>query len=285
MQRRTRGRRGAVVLAAAAALTASLSGCGDAESEQARRGQVESAQAQSDEAPSDVQSEPLTGIFVIRPDGSGLRRIYPRGADPTWSPRGGNVAFEDGAGIWINVVDADGAGIRPVLNLPCCWAEAPAWSPDGKRLAFHDYSGDRIFVVNVDGSSPRRLRQTDASSPAWSPDGKSIAYDDLNGISAVRLDSARTRRLVREGELTDFEHAGSPTWSPSGRLIAFSLSFNVSEIYTRAVSGGPLRRVTRSGAGSCSQWFCLSYTVDSNPAWSPNGKLIAFDRILDSSLP
>ena len=52
---------------------------------------------------------------------------------------GGQIAIADG-GTTLQVVNADGSGLRPVVRCPAdvegCGILEPAWSPEGARLAF-----------------------------------------------------------------------------------------------------------------------------------------------------
>jgi len=107
------------------------------------------------------------GVYAIRPDGSGLRRIVPFGKYPNWSPDGSKIVFSGASapfsnGIW--VVNAIGG--TPVLlfdnGSP---AYAPAWSPDGTNIVFNSSLG--ITVMNADGSNPTGL--TSGSLPDWQP--------------------------------------------------------------------------------------------------------------------
>jgi Tol biopolymer transport system component len=74
-------------------------------------------------------------LFLIRADGSGLRRIHGSGhdADPAWSPDGTTVAFTRRNRIW--VMSISGSGARP-LRGDVLEQVAPSWSPDGSRIAF-----------------------------------------------------------------------------------------------------------------------------------------------------
>ncbi len=61
-----------------------------------------------------------SGLYIVAPDGSGLRRLAD-GSAPSWSPDGtwlayGHFADEHGPQIWI--VAADGTGARPITSLP-----------------------------------------------------------------------------------------------------------------------------------------------------------------------
>jgi len=55
----------------------------------------------------------MAGIFVVRPDGSGLRRLTCCGDEPVWSPDGRKIAYrEDG----ISVMDASGSHQHVVVR-------------------------------------------------------------------------------------------------------------------------------------------------------------------------
>lgn len=116
--------------------------------------------------------------------------------------------------------------------------------------------------------------------PAWSPDGRSIAYvSDQHGNPDIHvLDLASGSQLhLAESDAEDTQ----PAWSPDGRRIAFvssrgraarldqSVQFGYSlggSIWIAPAFGGPPERVVESGF---------------DPAWSPDGRALAFDASLD----
>jgi TolB protein len=104
-----------------------------------------------------------TSIYLIRPDGTGLRQLVDKAMEPAWSPDGQQIYFLSNRGgrveIW--VINRDGTGLRQVSNVytKVFGLHSLRVSPDGKRLAFYgqapdafDY-GNEIFVINIDGSS------------------------------------------------------------------------------------------------------------------------------------
>ncbi len=101
------------------------------------------------------------GLFVVRPDSTGGRRIGSGGA-PAWSPDGRRIAFHryvgGGRNSEIFLMDAAGRGVRRLTSAP---AEdlAPAWSPDGRRIIFvSTRSGAwEIHVMSADGGAVRRI--------------------------------------------------------------------------------------------------------------------------------
>ena len=81
---------------------------------------------------SDRGGQGTSGIYTMRADGSGIRRLT-SGWVPRWSPDGTRVAFESGrggrAGVW--VVNSDRTGMHRLGD-----GGHPLWSPDGRWLAY-----------------------------------------------------------------------------------------------------------------------------------------------------
>ena len=116
------------------------------------------------------------GIYVIRADGSGKRRLTRSGAKdiaPAGSPDGRRIAFasdRDGK-FEVYVMNADGSEQRRLVGKPA--NSFPAWSPDGRKIAF---VSDRdtnleLYVMSADGGAQRRLTRNphDDGFPGWLP--------------------------------------------------------------------------------------------------------------------
>jgi Tol biopolymer transport system component len=90
------------------------------------------------------------GIYRIRPDGTGRRRLTrATGYSPTWSPDGRRLAFL--AGQHVHVTAADGTHARRIGSGTI---DGIAWSPDGRRLAGIGYF-EGMWTMDLRG---RRLR-------------------------------------------------------------------------------------------------------------------------------
>jgi Tol biopolymer transport system component len=89
-------------------------------------------------------------IWVVRPDGTGLRRVTESPANrsdyyPDWSPDGSVLLFERrkldpaaaGGDEALYAVNADGTGFRQITRCRGeCWSDGEAaWSPAGNRIA------------------------------------------------------------------------------------------------------------------------------------------------------
>jgi Tol biopolymer transport system component len=129
----------------------------------------------------------------------------------------------------------------------------PEWSPDGSRIAYVTVrdGNPEIYVMGADGSNPQRVTNNDATdtNPTWSPDGTRIAFqsDRINTIS-------------------------NPASALGG--VQREANFDIYVIDVALGEGGQaiaenLRQLTHDASN------------DEFPAWSPDGRQIAFqsDRI------
>jgi Tol biopolymer transport system component len=75
------------------------------------------------------------------------------------------------------VVRADGSGVRRLTGeLPD--VSHPAWSADGQRIAFNGSPSSDIYLINLDGSGVTKITSDAGANfyPTWSPDGSRLAF-------------------------------------------------------------------------------------------------------------
>lgn len=100
------------------------------------------------------------GVYRVRPDGRGLRRLVllHNCSDVDWSPGGTKLAFTCRDVHHISrlyVADGDGRHLRRVATRYLS-PEAVAWAPSGKRLAVSSFDGT-VVTIRLDGSHERGI--------------------------------------------------------------------------------------------------------------------------------
>lgn len=183
-------------------------------------------------------------LYVIRPDGTGERRIFKASADdtpmsPAWSPDGKWIAFIPGPprkGVWM--MRADGSKLHRITigkGIP----QELTWSPNGKRIAFADRQSPGsgfhdIYVVRTNGSGLRRLASSrlEESAPAWAPNGAEIVFNRGRNLWRMKPDGSGQRLLARG--------IGGVSWSPGGSRFAFGRG---GDLWTMKRDGTDAKRV------------------------------------------
>jgi len=186
--------------------------------------------------------------------------------DPRIAPDGSAAAFvvwrvdreanDYSSAIWLVPLDGSGEARRfssgEKQNL------APRWSPDGSQLAFasnREGKAKQLYVIPVAGGEPLRLTDLaeDVSEVAWSPDGTRLAFSARVRDDAYEEEDERKRKPRRFERLQyKLDNEG---WIGDRRQHVFTVPADGSAPATQLTDGD---------------------YEDQYPAWSPDGRRIAF---------
>jgi Tol biopolymer transport system component len=172
---------------------------------------------------------------------------------------------------------APAAHVTPVPS-PQASARLPAFAAHEPLVLFalRTDLGGGIFVMRPDGTGRTQLA-TDVlpgvhKRPDWSPDGTKVVFiDETTGrMWIAHLDGSPTEAVAT----CDVPGCDYPRWSPDGKRIAYSRAEGQPDAPPTAVG----IEVIDLGSGTVTKVVRLERPLLADvPAWSPDGREIAFE--------
>ena len=224
-----------------------------------------------------AKSATTSSIYAMDFDGANPYKVSNNTSQnilPAWSPSGGQIAYSSFMRNNPDLYVASAGGGRPrQLSSQHGMNTGASWSPDGRQIALtlSKDGNPEIYVISAsDGSIIRRITNDKAidTSPAWSPDGAQLAFvSDRNGgpqIFVVSAAGGAARQVSFNGSYNT-----TPTWSPKAgkHIIAYTTrDGGTYDIVALDLDTKATTRITQNEGSN------------EEPAFSPNGRAIAFAR-------
>jgi Tol biopolymer transport system component len=182
---------------------------------------------------------------------------------------------------------ADGTGAENLSRQPGVYSNFSV-SPDGRQILYSTCYA--IWVRNTDWSSPMKLTNRDGGAadgcsigPHWSKDGTLIAFAtnrDLRSVGTtsglydayvMNADGSNPHKVSGELPAGLGFSLGVVGWSPDGQVVFQTNDF---------VNGKEYNRVYLVNVDGTGIHPLFAGDVDRNPAWSPDGSKIVFNRLV-----
>jgi TolB protein len=201
----------------------------------------------------------LSSVYIVHPDGSGLRRVARHAIAPAWSPDGRILAFASGDGSQFSDMTVDTVRIAShvrtdVATGPPGRSDSIVWSPDGSQLGFiggdipvgSDVPNANVYVVDAAGAHGERAISADPNLDdvsvlhglAWLPGSRDkLVYYGANAGAFLGTTAGGHDRLLN----ADACCAAEP--SPDGTKILYGEGDAIS---VGSISDGSTHRLTQT---------------------------------------
>jgi TolB protein len=160
------------------------------------------------------------------------------------------VSLSREGGSQLFMLNPDGSGLRRLTSSAAIDTE-PRFSPDGKSIYFTSDRGGspQIYRMPAGGGEPQRVTFEGSYnvSPRLSPDGKTLAYITRNAgkFQVALLDLANKQVQI----ITDSDRDESPSFAPNGRMILFATVIGGRGVLSAVSSDGRVKQRLTVNAG------------------------------------
>jgi TolB protein len=212
-----------------------------------------------------------TAIYIVRADGSGLRRLSEAGGyhgNPQWSPDGRRVTFYQSTSGNFFPRAKDRTTQIVTIDVETAAIQTNSTGSGHKIFPRYTADGEIAFVQTSAGgvqfASGRNPIEGAIRCPSWSPDGKTMVYEKIIDTE-LGLEPAFSPNPKYELFLTT---GWMPAYSPKGDKLVVTKSGSSLEIMNGDGSHVHTILEETNQAGT--------NMVIAFPSWSPDGTQIAF---------
>ena len=245
-------------------------------------------------------------LYRMNADGSNIKQLsgltsqlsnstlqYPNYADyPSWSSDGSSIVFSGFDSGWqIYSIDRNGSQLTKLTDVPGCGLNEldcglfdPQYSSNDERVIFRSNTF-AIWSFLIETGEYEQLEALESGrniiAVAVSPDGEKIAFvqffpesdepasDGDWWLCMMDIDGLNKQQLHMASTINNM----TIDWSPGSQEIAFQY---MNDIYVFNISTGEARNLTEGFTKSKQTYPEIVPWEAKDPAWSPDGKWIAF---------